>query len=88
MSGLLLVAEEPVLAGMRVERRHGDPRRPPPVSGRIARSARRIFDRIDVLAQQVEHPPQGDVERHVDDAQAGGPRRGRVRRDPSESVSR
>ncbi len=68
--GLLLVAEEPVLAGMRIERRHGDSRRQAAGQGthRLVGQADLRQDRL--LAQQVKHPPQCDVQRHVDHAQA------------------
>ena len=66
-----LVAEEPVLAGMRVERGDGDARLRPPVRGRIARSARRIFEATALRGEQLEDLPQRDVQRHVDHAQAG-----------------
>ena len=68
---LLLVAEQPILAGMRIERCHGDPGTSPAGQGphRLVGQADLREDRV--TTQQVEDPAQCHVQRHVDDPQAG-----------------
>src|SRR5206468_6469035 len=66
--GLLLVAEEPILARMRIETADGDPR------SRPAQAAHRPLGEVDDLEHpfardEVGHPPERHVGSHVYDLQ-------------------
>ncbi len=71
---LLLVAEETVLAGVRVERRDGDPRRLAAGQGPHRPVGETDLREDGLGRQELEDPLQRDVQRDVDDAQPG-PRR-------------
>ena len=68
---LFLVAKESILAGMRVERRHGDPRRLSAGQGPHRLVSQADLGQESLRCQEIEDSLESDMQRHVDHAQPG-----------------